>query len=53
MSKDQYLQQQATAIINYYKSGDFKQVIEKGNVLIKKFQIKSFFITQLPLHYAL
>ena len=28
MSKDQYLQQQATAIINYYKSGDFKQVID-------------------------
>ena len=51
MSKDQYLQQQATAIINYYKSGDFKQVIEKGNVLIKKFpdQIIFYNATSLAL----
>ena len=51
MSKDQYLQQQATAIINYYNSGDFKQVIEKGNILIKKFpdQIIFYNATSLAL----
>ena len=51
MSKDQYLQQQATAILNYYKTGNFKQVIEKGNVLIKKYpdQILFYNATSLAL----
>ena len=51
MSKDQYLQQQAKAVLNYYKSGNFKKVIEKGNVLIKKYpdQILFYNATSLAL----
>ena len=51
MSKDQFLQQQATAIINHYKTGNFKQVIEKGNALIKKYpdQIIFYNATSLAL----
>ena len=36
-SKDQYIQNQASSIINNYNAGNFKDVVKKGLSLIKKF----------------
>jgi hypothetical protein len=52
MSNLDYLKKQASSVLNLYKIKKFNEVIDKCNVLIKKFPEQVIFYNAMALSYA-